>query len=126
MEKGAGSSAIDAYIAKFPADVQEKLKAVRRAIQKAAPKATEGMGYGMPAYKLNGPLVYFAGYKAHIGFYPVPSGLIAFEKELVGYKRSKGAVQFPLDKALPLALIAKIVRFRAQENAAKAAAKKKV
>jgi uncharacterized protein YdhG (YjbR/CyaY superfamily) len=70
----------------------------------------------MPAYKLNGkPLVYFAGWKTHIGFYPIPSGIERFEKQLSRYKRAKGSVQFPLDQPIPYALVAKIVRFRAQE-----------
>ncbi len=81
---------IDAYIAEFPKDVQEILEKVRFAIQKAAPKAEEAISYQMPTFKLNGNLVHFAAYKNHIGFYPVPSGLKAFEKELSKYKSGKG------------------------------------
>lgn len=107
---------IDQYIAGFPEDVQKKLEQIRQTIQKAAPKAEEAISYQMPTYKLNGNLVHFAGYKHHIGFYPAPSGLKAFMKEIMLYKNSKGAVQFPLDEPLPLALITKIVKYRVKEN----------
>jgi uncharacterized protein YdhG (YjbR/CyaY superfamily) len=89
---------------------------MRDTIRKAAPKADETMSYGMPTFKLNGNLVHFAGYKNHIGFYPTPSGIEAFNKELSVYKSSKGAVQFPLDQRLPLTLITKIVKLRVKEN----------
>lgn len=116
---------VDDYIAAFPPPTQKLLKALRTVIKKAVPKAEEGIGYGMPAYKLNGPLVYFAGYKEHIGFYPTPSGITSFDKELSAYKKSKGAVQFPLNEPLPVKLIEKMVKFRRKENEAKAEAKKK-
>jgi len=115
---------IDEYIAGFPPDVQEKLQKVRATIKKAAPKAEETIKYRMPTFLLNGNLVYFAAYKHHIGFYPVPSGLEQFKAELAPYKTSKGAVQFPLDKPIPYPLITKIVKFRVKENLAKAEAKK--
>jgi uncharacterized protein YdhG (YjbR/CyaY superfamily) len=70
----------------------------------------------MPAYKYKGMLVYFAGYKNHIGLYPTASGVKVFEKELAKYKTSKGAIQFPLDKSLPLPLIKKIIKYRVKEN----------
>ncbi|MBL7919288.1 MAG: DUF1801 domain-containing protein [Bacteroidia bacterium] len=112
---------VDEYINSFPKDTQKYLKQMRAAIKKAAPKAEEGIGYKMPAYKLNGhPLVYFAGYAKHIGFYATPTGHKEFKKELSAYKEGKGSVQFPLDEALPIALITKIVKFRVQENLAKA------
>ena len=118
----------DAYIAMFPDEVQEKMQQMRSIISKAAPKATEVISYGMPAYKVNSVLVYFAGYKAHIGFYPTGSGIAAFQNEIARYKNSKGAVQFPLDKPLPVGLINKMVKFRLAEDAemakVKAAAKK--
>jgi uncharacterized protein YdhG (YjbR/CyaY superfamily) len=79
------------------------------------------MSYGMPTFYLNGNLVHFAAYARHIGFYPAPSGIAAFQDELHGYKSSKGAVQFPLDEALPLRLVAKIVKFRVAENVRKKA-----
>jgi uncharacterized protein YdhG (YjbR/CyaY superfamily) len=107
---------IDEYIADFPATTQALLQQMRSCISKAAPKAEEAISYAMPTFKLNGNLVHFAGYKEHIGFYPAPSGISAFEGELKKYKTSKGAIQFPINEKLPLTLIAKIVKFRAQEN----------
>lgn len=107
---------VDEYIAMFPIEVQIKLKKMRELIKKAAPKAEESISYGMPAYKLNGPLVYFGGFKDHIGFFAVPSGIAAFKDELVGYKTSKGTIQFPLEKPLPSLLITRIVKFRVKEN----------
>jgi uncharacterized protein YdhG (YjbR/CyaY superfamily) len=114
---------IDSYIASFSIDVQAALEQVRTAIKTSAPKAEEVISYNMPAYKYFGMLVYFAGYKNHIGFYSLPSGHRAFEKELSIYKQGKGSVQFPLDKPLPLALIKKMVKFRVKENLEKAKAK---
>ena len=115
---------VEEYIAAFPADVQDILQQVRAAIQKAAPDAEETIAYAMPAYKLHGPLVYFAGYAGHIGFYATPTGHEAFKKELSKYKEGKGSVQFPIDQPMPLSLIAKIVKFRVKENIEKAKAKK--
>lgn len=110
-------STVDGYIATFPSEVQHRLKKIRSIIQKSAPTAVESISYGMPAYKLNGkPLVYFAGYEKHIGFYATPSGHEAFIKELSKYKQGKGSVQFPLDEPLPLDLISRIVEFRVMEN----------
>jgi uncharacterized protein YdhG (YjbR/CyaY superfamily) len=116
-------------IATFPPATQKLMRQVRATIKKAAPKAEEGIGYGMPAYKLNGkPLVYFSGYKSHIGFYATPTGHSEFKKELSKYKQGKGSVQFPLDEPMPLKLIERIVKFRVAESNAKAKAvpKKKV
>jgi uncharacterized protein YdhG (YjbR/CyaY superfamily) len=107
---------IDEYIQTFPNHVQAILQQIRLAIQKAAPKATEKISYGMPTFFLEGNLVHFAAFKNHIGFYPVPSGIEKFKKELSKYKGAKGSVQFPLDKPIPLGLISKIVKFRVQEN----------
>ena len=107
---------IDDYIAGFPKDVQKALQQVRETIQKAAPKAEETISYAMPAFKQNGNLVYFAAWKEHIGFYATPTGNSAFKKDLAGYKTSKGAIQFPLDKKLPLTLVSKIVKFRVKEQ----------
>ena len=114
----------DEYIATFPKETQEVLQQVRTAIKTSAPKAEEVISYGMPAFKLHGMLVYFAGYKQHIGFYPTASGIAAFKDELSKYKNAKGSVQFPLDKPMPLALIKKMVKFRVKENTEKAASKK--
>lgn len=116
---------IDAYIATFPVSTQALLQKMRNTITKAAPKAEETISYGMPTFKLQGNLVHFAGYKNHIGFYPAPSGIEAFADELEKYKTSKGAIQFPVDEKLPLALVTKIVKFRVKENLAKAVAKSK-
>jgi uncharacterized protein YdhG (YjbR/CyaY superfamily) len=109
-------STIDEYIAGFPPEVQAHLHQIRLTIQKAAPNATEKISYGMPAFYLNGNLIYFAGYKNHIGLYPAPQGIDAFKKELSVYKGAKGSVQFPLDKPMPLDLIARITEFRVQQN----------
>lgn len=106
---------VDTYISAFPSDVRKILVQVRRTILEAAPNAVEQISYNMPAYKLNGVLVYFAGYKKHIGFYPTPDGIEAFETELSSYKYSKGAVQFPIDKPIPFELISRIVKYRVKE-----------
>ncbi|NVN17293.1 DUF1801 domain-containing protein [Muricauda sp. HICW] len=109
---------IDEYISKFPEEVQQQLQQVRAIIKNIAPQAIEKMAYGMPGYKTNGkPLVYFAGYKNHIGFYATPSGHEAFQNELSKYKQGKGSVQFPLDQPIPFELIEQIVKFRVEENA---------
>ena len=107
---------IDEYIAGFPEDIQAILQNLRRAIHEAAPESQETISYSMPAFKQNGILVYFAAFKDHIGFFPTSSGVSAFSKELAPYDTSKGTVRFPLDKPLPVNLIKKIVKFRAQEN----------
>lgn len=107
---------IDEYISGFPKETQKLLKQMREIIAKAAPDAVEVISYGMPAFKQDGVLVYFAGYAKHIGFYPTSSGIANFQKEISAYKNSKGAIQFPLDKALPVALITKIVKFRVKED----------
>ena len=116
---------IDEYIAGFPPDIQAILEKIRTTIRKAAPHAEEAISYRMPTFKLYGNLVHFAAFKSHIGFYPVPTGLAAFKQDLSGYKTSKGAVQFPLDKPIPYGLIRKIVKFRVKENLEQAAAKGK-
>ena len=118
-------STIDEYIADFPQDVQKLLQQVRATIKKAAPKAEEKIGYGIPTFTLNGNLVHFGGYKNHIGFYPAPAGLKAFEKELAPYLAGKGTAQFPIDKPLPLGLISEIVKFRVKQNLEKAGTKRK-
>jgi len=109
---------IDEYIAVFPKEVQEVLEKIRSAIRESAPKAEEAISYGIPAFRLNGSRgsVYFAGWKNHIGFYPTPSGIEAFKKELAPFKQEKGSVQFPLDKPIPYDLVKKIVRYRVTEN----------
>lgn len=116
---------IDQYIAGFPAETQSLLQKIRAVIAKAAPGAEEVISYKMPAYRLNGILVWFAGYKNHIGFYPSGSPIEFFKDDLAEYKTSKGAIQFPLDKPLPQALITKIVKYRIKENSIKSKAKLK-
>ena len=111
---------IDAYITSYPKNVQTLLKSVRTTIKKSAPKAWEGISYGMPAYKLNGkPVVYFGAFRSHIGFYATPHAHVKFAKELSKYKEGKGSVQFPLSSALPLGLISRIVKFKVKEITAK-------
>ena len=115
--KDAQFKTIDEYIKASPKDVQSILQRLRLTIQKAAPEAVETISYQMPTFKLNGKgLVYFAAFKNHIGFYPIPSGIEAFKKELSRYKQGKGSVQFPIDKPIPYDLVRRIVRFRAKEN----------
>lgn len=116
----AGFSSIDEYIATFPEATQTILEELRATIKAAAPDAAEKISYQMPTFFLKGNLVHFAAFKNHIGFYPAPSGIEAFKGELSKYESSKGAVQFPIDKPLPLKLISKIVQYRATENLKKA------
>jgi uncharacterized protein YdhG (YjbR/CyaY superfamily) len=110
---------VDEYIAQFPESTQDLLKQIRTWINETAPEAEEYIGYGMPAYKWRGALVYFAGYKQHIGFYPTGSGIAAFEHKLTNYKTSKGAIQFKLTEPLPEALIKEIVKYRVEQNGEK-------
>jgi uncharacterized protein YdhG (YjbR/CyaY superfamily) len=107
---------IDSYISSFPPDIRLKLERIRRTIRNAAPGAQEAISYGMPAFKRNGILVYFAAFKNHIGFFPTSSGILAFRKELASYDISKGTVRFPLDRPIPFDLIRKIVVYRVKEN----------
>jgi uncharacterized protein YdhG (YjbR/CyaY superfamily) len=116
---------VDEYIAGFPPDVQAILKRIRLTIRLAAPDAEETIRYQMPTFTLQGNLVHFAAFKQHIGFYPVPTGIEKFKKELAAYKGGKGSVQFPLDRPIPYDLISRIVKFRVKENLARAAAKGK-
>ena len=110
-------STIDEYIETFQNDVQSILEKMRQTIKKAAPEAVEAISYQMPTFKLNGKnLVHFAAFKNHIGFYPIPSGIEAFKKELSLYKQGKGSVQFPIDKPIPYDLVEKIVKYRVKEN----------
>jgi len=113
---------IDEYIRTFPSDIQNILEKMRQTVHEVAPQAVETISYQMPAFKLNGVLVYFAAHKNHLGFYPTSSGIAAFKKELAPYKFSKGAVQFPLDKPVPFDLVKKIVSFRVKENSKKRSA----
>lgn len=116
-ESTVGFKTIDEYIKTFPKEVRIILEQMRQTIRKAAPDAVEAISYQMPTFKLKGKnLVHFAAWKNHIGFYPTPSGIEAFKKELSQYGGAKGSIQFPMDKPLPLSLIRKIVEHRAKEN----------
>ena len=111
---------VEEYISMYPSETQEQLILIRNIIQKAAPHADEVISYGMPAYKQQNILVYFAGNKNHIGFYSTASGIDNFKEQFTNYKWSKGAVQFPLDQPLPEKLITDIVKFRINEVQQKA------
>jgi uncharacterized protein YdhG (YjbR/CyaY superfamily) len=115
---------IDDYISSFPKATQVMLQKMREVIKKSSAGSKEIISYNMPAFSLNGTLVYFAAYQNHIGFYPTSSGIRNFQEELNSYKWSKGAIQFPLNKPLPVALIRKIVKFRVEEVLKKAENKK--
>jgi uncharacterized protein YdhG (YjbR/CyaY superfamily) len=123
--KPATPQNIDEYIASFPNDVQEILEKIRMTIRKAAPDAEETINYQIPTFTLKGNLVHFAAFKEHIGFYPTPTGMDKFKKELSVYEGAKGSVKFPLDQPIPFDLIGKIVKFRVKENLARAEAKGK-
>src|SRR5215470_17581215 len=116
---------VNEYVAGFPKDVKQTLEKLRLTIKKAAPKAEEVISYQMPAFKYHGMLVYFAGYKNHIGFYPTSSPMKVFKDRLTNYKTSKGAIQFPINEAIPLTLVRDIVKFRIKENLEKENAKSK-
>jgi uncharacterized protein YdhG (YjbR/CyaY superfamily) len=111
---------IDQYIADFPSPIQKILTSIRSTIHKTVPKAEEAIKYGIPTFVLGGNLIHFAAFKHHIGIYPGPVGVAAFEKELSRYQTSKGAIQLPLDEPIPLNLIKKIVEFRVQQTELKA------
>jgi len=115
-KQGSAASTVDEYINEFSKEVQTILERIRDTIQKAAPNAIERISYQMPTYSLNGNLVHFAAHKKHIGFYPTPSAIKAFQKELSPYKGAKGSVQFPLDKPMPFDLVKRIVIYRIVEN----------
>ena len=107
---------IDDYINSCEKSVQPALQEIREKIKEVAPQVEEAIKYAMPSFVYKGNLVHFAAYKNHIGFYPGPSGIEAFADELKKYASSKGAVQFPLNKPLPMDLIGRIVKFRLEEN----------
>ena len=107
---------VDEYISSFPDDIRKILSRIRKIILSQAPDAEEFIAYKMPAYRTFGKtLIYFAGFRNHIGLYATPSGHIAFADELAGYKHGKGSVQFPVDEPIPYDLIKKIVEFRVEE-----------
>jgi uncharacterized protein YdhG (YjbR/CyaY superfamily) len=116
---------VEEYFSEFPQSTQDILQGLRKTIKDAAPQAEEVISYNMPAFKQNGMLVYYAAYKNHIGFYPTGSPMKVFKKELENYKTSKGAIQFPIEKAIPKTLVRDIVKFRVKENLEKAQLKTK-
>ena len=113
------SQTIDEYIADFPEEIQVILEKLRQVIKEAAPEAREAISYGMPTFKLKGNLVHFAAHKEHIGFYPTPSAIEAFKKDLSVFEISKGAIRFPIDRPIPFDLVEKMTRFRVKEVRAK-------
>ena len=119
MERKKAFKNVDEYIATFPKEVQSILQEMRKVIKDAAPEAEEVISYQMPAFKLNGVLVWFAAFKKHIGFFPKVSAIEVFSKELTGYKISKGTIRFPLDKPIPFDLVKRIVKYRIKENLGK-------
>jgi len=124
MDKNAPKD-IDEYIANFPKEVQRLLDQLRMTIRRAAPVAEETIKYQIPTFTYKGNLVHFGGYKNHIGFYPTPSGIEKFKKELSGYESAKGSVKFPLDQPIPFDLISDIVAYRVMENLKRAQEKGK-
>jgi uncharacterized protein YdhG (YjbR/CyaY superfamily) len=118
------SANVDEYIADCPAEVREVLEQVRSAIREAAPAAEETISYRMPSYRLNGPLVYFAACKNHIGFYPPVKGDERLMQAIAPYANERGNLRFPLDQQIPYALIGRIVKARMRENAERTAARK--
>jgi len=114
---------VDQYISTFPPKTQKYLNDMRSVIRQAAPQAEEAISYNIPAFRLDGMLVWYAGYKEHIGLYPRVNVIEVFKKELTDYKLSKGTIQFPLDQPLPVDLITRIVKYRIKENQATAKTK---
>jgi uncharacterized protein YdhG (YjbR/CyaY superfamily) len=107
---------VDEYVASFPNDVREKLESLRKTIKKAAPKAEELIAYNMASYKQDGPLLYFAAFKNHIGLYP---RIATFKKELYKYEGGKGTVKIPIDEPIPLKLVSEMVKHQVQKNSKK-------
>ncbi len=109
---------ITEYHLQFDSNVQKKLKELHTIIKEMIPRAEEIISYKMPAFKQNKVLVYYAGYKNHIGFYPTAKPIEVFKNQLLSYKHSKGAIQFPIDQPLPKKLIQDIVKFRLEDSEA--------
>ena len=121
---GEKDTRVDAYIAQYSEEQQSRLTALRTLIHETVPLVRETIKYGMPTFLYEGDLLYIAAGKAHTGLYPTPSGVLQFAQELLSYKTSKGAIQLPLDRALPLDLIRRIILFRVEENVQVQQAKK--
>jgi uncharacterized protein YdhG (YjbR/CyaY superfamily) len=107
---------VQEYIDAAPKGARKKLREMRVSIRASAPGAKESLKWGMPAFSYRRILVTFAAFKNHIGFYPTPSAVKAFAKDLAKFATAKGSIQFPLDKPLPLSLIRKITAFRMRES----------
>jgi uncharacterized protein YdhG (YjbR/CyaY superfamily) len=116
VSKKTKPASISEYIKAAPKESRQKLRELLDCVRAAAPGAEEGLKWGMPALSYKRILVTFAAFTHHIGFYPTPSAVKAFEKDLSKFKTAKGSIQFPLEKPLPLALIRKITRFRVKES----------
>ena len=116
MLKTEKPKTVTEYINIAPKEARRKLRNMRACLRKAAPKAEESLKWGMPAFSHKRILFTYAGFRYHIGFYPTPSAVRAFAKDLSNFKTAKGSIQFPLDKPLPLPLIRKIARFRVKEE----------
>lgn len=124
MKANTNFNSIEAYHQSLPQEKREMAERMYAIIKAAAPQATEHILYQMPSFKLGRNLVHYAVQKNHLGFYPAPSAILAFQEELRSYKTSKGAVQFPLDKQLPVTLIKKMVKFRVKEESERVKFKK--
>ena len=107
---------VDEYLSASPPNARKLLQQLRRTIRQVAPDAEEVISYNMPAFKSNGMLAWYAAFNKHIGFYPMASGIMAFKEELKGYKTFKGAIQFPIDRSIPVELVKKIIQFRLEQN----------
>jgi len=116
LQSTGNFSTVDEYIALHTAPIRKGLNLLRKTIQHAAPQAEETISYGLPAYKLKGILVYFAAMKNHFGFYPTASPMQIFSEKIKDYKTSKGAIQLPLNKPIPVKLISEIVQWKVKEN----------
>lgn len=121
--KTSAITTVDEYFAALPEEIRGQLAKLRKAVKEAAPRAEEVISYGMPAIRQNGILVYYAAAKHHIGFYPTSAPIKVFKDDLVNYQTSKGAIQFPYDKPVPITLVKKIVKYRVLEDQEKAKAK---
>ena len=119
METKIIYKSVDEYIAIFPKEIIEILENLRKVIKETAPEAQEAISYNMPGYKLNGMLLWFAAAKNHIGLYPTASPIIFFKEALKEYKTSKGAIQFPINKPIPLVLVREIIKLKVDENTSK-------
>lgn len=124
MEAGIKFKTVDEYFSSFPESIREILEVMRSTIKQEAPNAQEVISYNMPAFKAHGVLVYYAAHQGHIGFYPTSTPIEIFKQELSTYKFSKGAIQFPIDRPMPVDLISRMVKFRVQQDAEKAVKKK--